>query len=380
MTDEPVVVVDIGSSSVKAGYAGDDVPTSIFPSATVKWSTGTDSIEVDMSISNDDLSRPVRRGVVKDWDQLEKLWRTTLDEIGLASPESASVMLVESPHSTFEDRKRWAELLIDTFRHPSILIGNSAPLSLFASGRTTGIVVECGAGITSTVPVFEGLALTHAAITTDYGGQDITHNLKRLLNEYSHITMEHADVRALKERMVFVNCKEPSAKKEHLVESLCTFGLPDGTDVTVQNDVFSDSVEPLCVGRGPTNEPDIGLIDQLYDSLRFCDDSVRSNLTYNIVLSGGCSMIPGLGDRIGRDLKRRQSEAEGRGLGSSLADIPVRVIPDSYYREPGYTIQRKIAPWIGGSIISSLSTYKQLKITRQEWEESKEACIQTKCI
>ena len=53
-----------------------------------------------------------------------------------------------------------------------------------------------------------------------------------------------------------------------------------------------------------------------------------------------------------------------------------------YYisREPGYTTQRKCAAWIGGSIIASLGTYKQFKITRQEWEENPESCIQTKAL
>jgi len=90
MSDEPVIVVDMGSASVKAGYSGDDVPASIFPSAVQKWATGIDAIEAN----NDTLSdstHPIYRGEVKDWDQLEKLWRITLDEIGLASPESASV-------------------------------------------------------------------------------------------------------------------------------------------------------------------------------------------------------------------------------------------------------------------------------------------------
>jgi len=52
----------------------------------------------------------------------------------------------------------------------------------------------------------------------------------------------------------------------------------------------------------------------------------------------------------------------------------------AYDREPGYTTQRKIAAWIGGSIVASLSTYKQFKITRQEWEENAESCIQTKSL
>ena len=58
----------------------------------------------------------------------------------------------------------------------------------------SGIAVECGAGVTTSVPVFEGLALSHAAMCVDYGGQDISANLKRLLGiniKYQYIFLSH---------------------------------------------------------------------------------------------------------------------------------------------------------------------------------------------
>jgi len=334
-------------------------------------------MEIDYSLENHDALYPVRRGIVKDWVQMERLWRTTLDEIGLAFPESASVMLTEGPHSTLEDRKRWAELLIDTFRHPSICIANSAPLSLFASGRTTGLVVECGAGVTSTVPVFEGLALTHAAITSAYGGEDITRNLQSILLE-NKITMDYIDICFLKERLAFAHLSKPDAYYDN--KETTSFGLPDGTEVTVNTSIFGDCIEPLFsrTSSSSAEKPDMSLMDQIPESLRLCDDSVRDDLVNNVIISGGTSMTPGLGDRLAKDLRAVLADADGKG--QSQGPYDVRVIPDSTYREPGYTTQRKTAPWIGGSIIASLSTYKQLKVTRQEWEESKDACIQTKCI
>jgi actin-related protein len=49
-------------------------------------------------------------------------------------------------------------------------------------------------------------------------------------------------------------------------------------------------------------------------------------------------------------------------------------------REKGYTTQRKFAPWIGGSLMSSFETYhKTLKITRQEWEEHPDMILRSKC-
>ena len=50
------------------------------------------------------------------------------------------------------------------------------------------------------------------------------------------------------------------------------------------------------------------------------------------------------------------------------------------YSESGYTFQRRTAAWIGGSILSSIhDTYKEIKITKQEWDENAENCVLTKC-
>ena len=83
----------------------------------------------------------------------------------------------------------------------------------------------------------------------------------------------------------------------------------------------------------------------------------------------------GFGDRLAWDLNAKLILESTKQYNSS----DLRVVPNSYYRESGYTNQRKHAAWIGGSIFSSLDTYKDLKITRQEWEENAEAILQTKC-
>ena len=310
------------------------------------------AIEAGTSADAAETLHPLYRGEVIDWAQLEKLRRLTLDEIGLTSPESASVMLTESPRSTFEERKKWAELLFETFRVPSMCIGNSAPLSLFASGRTNGIVVECGAGLTSSVPVFEGLALVHASITMEYGGQDISQNLRRILED-RNVTIDLADARILKERMsVVANTK--AANIYQPADDLNSFSLPDGTEVTLERKIFSECVEPLICGRMLDKPMAVrplsswGLVDQTFESLRLCDDSTRRDLCNNVVLAGGTSMLPGirtnlytiifiiikiihiigLGDRLEAELISKFSEIDSR----SQPSFDVRVIPHSSYR------------------------------------------------
>jgi actin-related protein len=65
---------------------------------------------------------------------------------------------------------------------PKLYLGNQAVLSLFATGRTTGTVVDSGDGITHTVPIYEGYALPFATTEIPICGRDLTKFMRHLLH------------------------------------------------------------------------------------------------------------------------------------------------------------------------------------------------------
>ena len=168
---------------------------------------------------------------------------------------------------------------------PSIYIANSSSLALFASGRTSGLIVECGAGITSSVPVFEGLALAHASTTLEFGGQDVSANIRNALADRG-VQVDSGYARMLKEKMAFVNVAGRTGGQE---QSL--FSLPDGTDVSVETDLFGRCTEQLFVNDSV--EP-AGLSAQVFESIQLCDDTLMKEFSHNVVVSGGSSMIAGM--------------------------------------------------------------------------------------
>ncbi len=188
------LVIDNGSRWTKAGFSKDEAPRSMAPTMVgqVKHKgvmVGTDSRacfvgdEAQKNRGLLDVTSPVSGGEVRDWKAMEQIWHHTFFNALRVSPEEQSVLVTEAPVNSLEQRRKTLELMFETFCTPSVYIGNTAVLSLYASGRTTGCVVECGHTSTHVVPVFEGYALPHSTKKMKWGGANITLHLARLLSE-----------------------------------------------------------------------------------------------------------------------------------------------------------------------------------------------------
>ena len=73
------------------------------------------------------------------------------------------------------------EIIFETFDVPAYYLAISAVLSLYASGRTTGIALDMGDNATRTVPVYQGSALSYAIERNNLGGRALTEYLKKIL-------------------------------------------------------------------------------------------------------------------------------------------------------------------------------------------------------
>jgi actin-related protein len=95
-----------------------------------------------------------------------------------------------------------------------------------------------------------------------------------------------------------------------------------------------------------------GIAQTCYGSIQKCDIDVRKDLYNSIVLSGGTSMFSGLPERLTKEIKCLAPE-------SMKEEVKVIATPE-----------RKFAAWIGGSILSSISTFDSMWITKNEYQES----------
>ncbi len=216
VTSEPdVVVLDIGGGYVRAGWAGEDTPRCIVPAVVAHLHTqsgptmvsevtlyGNDAIAaLQLSIEASgkqtlNVIRPIERGVVKDFDALELLWEYVIRvRLGVSDTSAVAVILAVPPSIRPDAREILASRLFKSLGSPAICLCNSSTLALYSTGRTTGLVVDVGEGLTTVVPVFEGFALKHALKTLDVAGADVTqcmlHQLAKQGYTFQHSAVSH---------------------------------------------------------------------------------------------------------------------------------------------------------------------------------------------
>jgi centractin len=368
------VVIDNGTATLKAGFAGTSKPKvvigtkvgrtkhmRIMPGGALETeqtlsSTGPSSMFVGKKLDEHRgsfiLEYPMDKGHIVDggWDAMEALWEHLYSKPNInVKAEDHPALLTEAPLSPCQNRDKVAEIFFETFRAPALFFAPPAVLSLYASGRTTGVVLDVGEGVTHAVPVYEGFALPHSVTRSDVAGRDVTRQLQLLLRRsgLSFTTTAEADlVKTMKEEACFVT-RTPMADDSTEKDSRTQYTLPDGQGVTLSTERYQAPnilFDPSLIGS-----EEAGVADILMDSIMKSDIDLRSTLLSQVVLAGGSTLLPGFGDRMLYEVRSRSP---------SHTKIRISAPPE-----------RVNSAFVGGSILGSLATFKSMWTSKTDYEE-----------
>uniref|UniRef100_H2Y6D4 Uncharacterized protein n=1 Tax=Ciona savignyi TaxID=51511 RepID=H2Y6D4_CIOSA len=367
ITNQPVVI-DNGSGMVKAGFAGDQVPKSYFPNYIgrpkhVRVMAG--ALEGDIFIGPKaqdhrgllNIRYPMEHGIITDWNDMERIWQYVYSKNELQTfPEEHPVLLTEAPLNPRRNRERAAEIFFETFNVPAFFVSIQAVLSLYSAGKTTGLVLDSGDGVTHAVPIYEGFSLPHSILRTDVAGRDVTRYLQLLLRKEGFnfkTSAEREIVKTIKEKACYLS-QNPS-KEEGIENEKKLYSLPDGNLIEIGSAKYRAPevlFQPDLIG-----EESLGVHEGMKYPWLTTTFGVNIEILTHFII---CGYFTGFGDRLLSDIKRQAPK-----------DVKIRMLAAQ---------ERLYSTWIGGSILASLDTFKKMWVSKREYEEDKHRAVHRKML
>jgi actin, other eukaryote len=358
--DYDVVPICLMNNSfhITAGFTGDCAPRSIFPSSlffffnqkavrgTIKTGMtfyGSKEYYIgDEAASKNqilDLTYPVEKGIIQNFASMEEVWHHTFYTELRVSPDEHPVIMSEEPANTRNNRFKTTQIMFETFSIPGFFLAQTSLLSLYASGRTTGAVLNMGHTKNDVCAIINGNLLPKAEISY-LAGRELTEHLLQLfldkgtdLGNQAYTRLEL--VQDIKEKMCYVKNSGDSHFRD--------YKLPDGTII---KDLDRNSIPELLFDKYQTGE-EMSIQELVSKCIHSKDKDLKDELYSNIVLTGGGSMFEGIAERLEFELNRFHSKK-------------IKVIAPP---------ERKYSHWIGASILTSLSTFDQVWIEKDQYEE-----------
>lgn len=374
MEETQSIVIDCGTSTTKAGFAGEEMPKSLFPSLFGRLKNKKDGngnpnsdIYIGEQVSRQCpdflIDRPIERGIFRNFSDMERFFQFVFDDEVRLNPRKQKVLLIERAKSPRYQREKETEIMFETYEVSSFFIEQSSLLDLYASGRNSGIVIEIGEGVTTVCPFYDGYSILRSVKRQNFGGIDLNEFLEDLIQCESgfafNTSSDRLIVKDIKEKQCYVALDydiELQKEKEKKNNSFSSYFFNDGSELKLSIERFKC---PELLFKPQLNGFEFkGVHDLLYESIMRCDINARADMLVNIICTGGSVKFNGFKERFLNEIKKLVSPR-----------IRTKIIATDYC---------DISAWIGGSIMASLSTFPNIAVSSEEYKENGKDIINQK--
>lgn len=433
------IVLDLGSHTCKAGYAGEDAPKAVFPSVvgSIEQTGMADAVKVEGDLESSDAKMNVKidsekskskrklyvgsqalgyrrdfmevipalkDGIVADWDVVDSIWDHAFRERLLIDPKEHPILLAEPSSNSQQQRERAAELMFESHKVPALFLAKNAVLTSFASGRPTSLVVDCGGGSTTVAAVHDGYVLQKAVVSSPIGGEVLTDCLMRFLESKGILvkprySFKRKEARPGEFQIVDLDFPNTTASYKRYSQMLIVNDFKEAV-CRVPDTVFDET----SYSNIPTTSyelPDGQILEFGADRFKFPDLIFNPSLLQTMPhmekldnlghsLRGLPQMVIESINKCDVDIRRELfSSILLAGGTASMQQMKERLEKDLMEEAPqaarvkvlasGNAIERRFSVWIGGSILASLGSFQQMWFSKAEYEEHGASYIQRKC-
>ena len=353
----PPIIIDTGSSNIRAGLSGDEkprvrIPTCIgypnYENNKKKYIIGKEA-EDNREFLN--INFPIKRGIIEDIDAIESLYSHIFYNELKVDPSEHSVLITGASMDLMKNKEKLARLMFDTFNVNSLSIINQSKLGLVSFGKYSCFVIDSSDSYTHLIPYHYCYPIKEEEKWYNIGGKDSTEYLQNLILRETGQNISYLDVNYIKEKTTYCPLDFDEAHKTGIDE--VNYELPDSTIIVKDERI---KCPEIFFNPNLIHKEENGLAKECYDILRNLIFSYGYDFYWDsILLFGGNSMIKGFAERLKRELQKLVPESKKERIKIESKVDGIDPIDITFF---------------GASIASQLSYYDSLTVTRTEFEEN----------
>jgi actin-related protein len=366
------IIIDLGSSEIKAGFFDNSSPTirfkNIIGDALSKRNKSLlnkehyISSECDKYNNNLSIRYPIQRGIFTNYDDIPLIFEYIFSQLELNNEQIKEhpLLITEPINNKYSNSEKITEILFEKLNIPSLIFAKQPLLSLISTGYSTGVVLESGNDVTQSCVSYEGYLIENSCFRYDYGGKDVTNALKILINRNKNINTHSIDNIKVLNEIKEKHCYFKILKDENddFISVPSDYILPDGSQIVLKDEkILAPEIlfnSKLIFGEYLTFH------EMIINSIKSVDINIKNKLYKTVILSGGNTQFKGIEEKM----KLNLSNLVPRGV-----EIKIRT-----------QINPELNCWKGGKIIASLSSFNKMLVTKKEWNEHGKNIINLKNI